>query len=162
RRTVIGVWFIARRLGAPLDRFSIHILDSATFLLSQDLDVQIRRAINVLDELNLQSDRELFNLVGTFKSSISGESIPDPRLAQLGGPIARQIDLDRQAIRILEPGPAAATRTMSISEYVKVVQQIIDNLVLFGSQKEAGDVSKGKRTPRLGFDFTPLTIRVRI
>jgi hypothetical protein len=51
---------------------------------------------------------------------------------------------------------------MSIPEYVKVVQQIIDNLVLFGSKEEAGDVSKGKRTPRLGFDFTPLTIRVRI
>ena len=101
RRTRIAIWLIARRLGAPLDRFSIHFLKGAIFDLSQDVRSVMRRLIDFKDPLKIPSDREILTRKGEFKTTRVSESPADPLLAQLHSPIAREIDLNRHLIQIL-------------------------------------------------------------
>lgn len=51
---------------------------------------------------------------------------------------------------------------MGIPELTKVVADILDNLVLFGTVEEAKKGAPGTRMPRLGFDFIPLKITLPI
>ena len=156
------IWLIARRLGAPLDRFSIHFLKGAIFDLSQDVRAVIRRVLDFKDPLRFSSDNELLKREGEFKTTLISESAADPRLAQLHGPIAREIDLNRHLIQILAPEAPPKDQGMSFGEYAEVVRQILDNFLIFESPEAAAEGSQGKPMPRLGFEFIPLTIKVPI
>jgi outer membrane protein OmpA-like peptidoglycan-associated protein len=161
RRTRIAIWLIARRLGAPLDRFSVHFLRGAIFDLDQKARSLMRRFLNFAEPERFPSDKELLIREGEFNTTRVSDSPADPRFAQLHGAIVRDIDLKRHFIQILEPPARRPDEGMSFGEYADVVRQILDNFIIFDNA-EAARANKGTAMPRLGFEFVPLFIRVPI
>jgi outer membrane protein OmpA-like peptidoglycan-associated protein len=162
RRSRIGIWLVAHRLGAPFDHFSIQVLDGFTYDLAQDLHMDLRRVRGQLGEEQffIGKEEEFRNPIGTFTASDSGQGQPDARQSRLGGASAGEIDLNRQVRSILEPPSATEAGGIGVAELTQIVQQILDNLVLFPGESEMRLGTGGVTTPRLGFVFSPLDIRV--
>lgn len=161
RRTRIAIWLIARRLGAPLDRFSVHFLRGAIFDLDQKARSILRRMLDIRSRDRFPTDKELLIREGEFSTTPFSESPADPRLAQLHGAIVRDIDLRRHVIQILPPQARRQNEGLTFGEYANVVRQILDDFKMFESAEDAVQ-NKGTSMPRLGFEFVPLIIRVPI
>ena len=105
-------------------------------------------------------------VVGGFHATRESLEPADPLLARLSGPTASDIDVFRQFKRIIEPESAAEAqargRALGKAELTAMVKDILDNLVLFGSEEEAKRGAAGTKAPRLGFVFAPLTIHLPI
>lgn len=156
--TRIAIWLVARRLGAPLDRFSVHFIDGAEYDLIQLCHLEHRRIRGELNlPENLGGERELPLFRGGFHVSKPSILPADPGLARFGGAVASDIGLFNQVRRIIDPASADETG-LSLPEFTKEVADILDNLVLFESEEDARANKSGTKTPRLGFDFIPLTI----
>ena len=159
RDTVIAIWLIARRLGAPLDRFSVRFLDGVTYEVMQNNELEHRRVRGDLDQLSgtgaEEHDLALFR--GGFLTMKPSLLPEDPSSARLLGPVASEIVLRNQVHRIVEP-EAATERDLDKEQLKEVVQDILDNLILFETDEEAKANKAGTKMPRLGFDFLPLTI----
>jgi outer membrane protein OmpA-like peptidoglycan-associated protein len=166
RHTTVAIWLIARRRGAPLDRFSVVFLDGSVYEVTQDLNVDIRRKLGELDrpeeDPEGKGEKELYQFVGDFQASETSAGPTDERAAQLGGPAAGEIDLNRQVSRFLEPPAAPEAGGMSLDEYRQVAAQILDNLKLFPSEEAAAQGTGGTVMPRLGFVFGWLEVHVLI
>ena len=154
RHTNVAIWLVARRLGAPLDRFSVHFLDGIIYELTQNFNVDIRRIRGDLvpEDRDVPGVEHEFAIgVGSFQAAETSEFQADPRLAQFGNPVAGEIDLNRHENKILLPGAATKDVGMGIEEYKQVAQQILDDLVVFGSDEEMRQGGKGTDMPRLRF-----------
>ena len=162
RQTSLAFWLMARRRGAPLDRFSVVVIDGFVYDLTQNLNFtfpgrkkgDMRKPMRDVEGLG---ERELVTSVGEFRTSKTSEDSADPRLAQFDVPVASEIDLVRQTNKILEPEAAPQAGDplggMGLLEYGRTMQKILDNLVVF-------DGGKATVMPRLGFVFAPLEIHV--
>ncbi|MEK6336867.1 MAG: DUF4157 domain-containing protein [Acidobacteriota bacterium] len=158
----IAIWLIARRLGAPLDRFSVHFLDGVTYNLLQTCHLEHRRRAGELKKEGVLADfqeQELSVFKGSFLTSKPSELPADPSVAKFTGPIASEINLFNQVRNIVEPD-AATEAGMGIPELTRVVADILDNLVIFKDDEDAKKGVSGTRMPRLGFDFIPLTFTI--
>jgi hypothetical protein len=155
----IAIWLIARRLGAPLDRFSVHFLDGVFYDLIQLVHLEHRRVRGDLEQTTPEPlrEHELPIFLGSFLSSKPSLLPEDPSSARLTGPVASEIGLFNQVHKIAEPRAPQPT-DMDKTELRAVVLDILDNLELFPDDPKAREGKEGTRMPRLGFDFIPLTI----
>jgi outer membrane protein OmpA-like peptidoglycan-associated protein len=162
RRTSVAVWLVARRVGAPLDRFSTIVIDGRTHDVTENFSLDFRRVPGDLLKGSKQQVGEpapagefedaLFS--GSFEAFQTSATPADMRVAQLGGPAVPDIDLTRQVTRILEPRALANDEGMTRTEYTELVQRILDTPEILDQ--------KGQRAaPRLGFVFDDLTITIR-
>lgn len=155
----IAIWLIARRLGAPLDRFSVHFLDGVFYDLTQLVHLEHRRIKGELaqSEPEILRERELPIFVGSFLSSKPSQQQEDPSSARLTGPVASEIGLFNQVREVVEARAPRPT-DMDKTQLRAVVLDILDNLQVFDDVEKARAGKDGRRMPRLGFDFIPLTI----
>lgn len=159
RSTTVAIWLVARRLGAPLDRFSVRFLDGVTYEVMQTLALEHRR---VFGELAQTADpgteeHELALFRGGFITQRPSELPADPSNARFTGPNANHIELLNQVHKIVQP-EAATKADMNKDQLRAVVQEILDNLEVFPDDAHARLNFSGEKMPRLGFDFIPLTI----
>jgi len=161
RRTRLGIWLIARRLDAPLDRFSTHFIQGHSFDLAQSATIFIRRAVDPTQGTGLAGEKEMYGASGTFAASAQATS-PDSRLAQLGGPASGDIDLARQLTQLNAAEPATEEDGMTLQEYQAAIAEILDGLELYPSAKEAAVPKNAAAMPRLGYVFSPLDIGVTV
>lgn len=161
RDTRIAIWLVARRLGAPLDRFSVRFIDGVTYSVMQHLALEHRR---VKGELAQTADpgteeHELPMLVGGFLTSQPSAMPEDFSTARFLGPNANEIRVFNQVRNIVEP-EAATDADMDKEQLRRAVQDILDNIEIFESDEMARLNIREKIQPRLGFDFIPLTIKM--
>ncbi|HIH74599.1 MAG TPA: DUF4157 domain-containing protein [Methanosarcina sp.] len=165
RHTNVAIWLVARRLGAPLDRFNVHFLDGITYDVTQNFDVDIRRVRGSLEmrESDLP-DQEHEHSIGTgyFRVSEKSQDQADSLLAQFDKPVAGEIDLNRHISKILLPEISKSGVGLEIEEFKQVVQQILDNLVVFGSEEGMLKGEESTHMSRLGFVFNDLFVTVPI
>jgi outer membrane protein OmpA-like peptidoglycan-associated protein len=156
----IGIWLAVRRLGAPLDRFSVRFIDGAIYNLTQLVRMEHRR---IFGDIKKEADKtgaeekEIAVFPGSFLGSKVSDLPADPASARLTGPIASEIGLFTQVSNIVE-APAATKKDMGDQELKRVVAEILDNLILFKKEEQAKKDESGFKMPRLGFDYIPLTI----
>lgn len=158
--STIAIWLIARRRGAPLDRFSIHFIDGATYSLTQRGQSENRR---VKGEIKRTADpgteeKELFMITGGFHSVTS----LDPAtidLIQLKGATAADISLQNQVKKVTDADPAPADG-MDDAQLKAAIADILDNLTVFQNSEDAKKGTSGTKMPRLGYDFIPLEITI--
>ncbi|HEX6045677.1 MAG TPA: DUF4157 domain-containing protein [Pyrinomonadaceae bacterium] len=157
----IAIWLIARRLGAPLDRFSVHFLHGVFYDLTQLAHLEHRRVFGELDQTEPQAlrEHELAVVVGSFLSSKPSLPREDPSSARLTGAVASEIGLFNQ-VRDVTKARAPRATDMDKTQLRAVVIEILDNLQVFKDDKTARAGKDGRRMPRLGFDFIPLTIKM--
>ena len=160
RRTSVAIWLVARRMGAPLDRFSVVPIDGRTYDVAQNMNLEFRRIPGDLMEpapTTLEPDRtgerEVLVRRGKFSAVGTSGEPADMRIAQLAGPAAADIDLRRQIMRILQ-APAATEAGLTTGEYIQHVARILDT-------PEILDRAGTRAAPRLGFVFSPLTFTMR-
>jgi hypothetical protein len=161
RRTNVAIWLVARRLDAPLDRFSVVPIDGRTYDLRQNLDLDFRRVRGdmlkpgtpQLDKPLPSGEREDVRLVGAFQAFETSSQPADVRLAQLAGPSGAEVDLRRQIMQILGAPPATESG-LTRGEYIEVVRRILDT-------PEILDPNGQRAARRLGFVFDPLTFSLR-
>jgi outer membrane protein OmpA-like peptidoglycan-associated protein len=167
RHTTVAIWLVARRLGAPLDRFSVHFLDGNIYEITQDVIVDFRRKRGDMQKdprkitEQPEAERELLVFETAFRAGRTSSEAADPRLAQFTKPVAGDIDFLRQAARVVEPsapGQDAITRP----QFEQEAREILDHLVLFGSEADALGGREGVETPRLGFVRNKLDIEVKV
>lgn len=167
----IAIWLVARRRGAPLDRFSVRFIDGVTYDLIQTCHIEhrhvkgelsqpfasgVRRTVNP----ELGGEGEITAFVGGFLSNNKSELPADPSLMRFRGAVASDIGLLNQIKEIVEP--SAPTQGMGKLKLTAVLRDILDNLEVFESVPEAATKTGGKTMRRLGFDFVPLTITLPI
>ncbi len=163
RKTNVGIWLAARRVGAPVDRFSVIPLGGRIFQVIQDLDLEARRVGGDL----LPEDRDspgvehehLFS-TGTFVASETSFEPADFKRAVLLNPAASEIDLTRQVRRFrVHKAPADG---ISETEFKEIVREILDSIQIFGSDEDMKTNTDAKTVARLGFDFTALDISIPV
>ena len=159
----IAMWLVARRLGAPLDRFSVHFIDGRVYEVTQNLRLEHRHARGDLTlPQRLGGEAEIPMFPGSFGVRITSAVAADPRLAQFAGPESSEIDLNRQFMRIIDPPPTTESTGVDFREYAEIVRRILDELVVFPGEAEARAGTAGRVVPRLGFVFSPLMVTVPI
>lgn len=160
--TNVSLWLVARRLGAPLDRFTVRFLDGVGYNLLQLYHLEHRRKLGEIRqpvEPGLE-EKEIPVVLGSFLTSKA--SLPsDPSLARFDRPVASEIDLRNQIHDIAQPRAPRDT-DLGPEQLKQVVQEILDELVVFKDGASARKGSPGIKMPRLGFDFIPLTITLPI
>jgi outer membrane protein OmpA-like peptidoglycan-associated protein len=166
--TRIAIWLIARRRGAPLDRFSIHFIDGVMYDVTQVGHLEHRHAkgamfgpgpggtLQTVDP-SLRGEGEIPAYVGGFLTGKASELPADPSQMRLHGAVSSEVRLTNQVKKIVEPSAPGLT-AMGKAELTAVVTDILDNLEVFADAEDAATKTGGKRTPRLGFDFIPLKI----
>jgi outer membrane protein OmpA-like peptidoglycan-associated protein len=127
---------VARRRGAPLDRFSTHILDGTVFDFLQNVDV-----------VGIEGE-------GVFSSKLSIGS-RDDRMIQLGGPAADEIGLNEKTIIETEPPTREVAGKMDEREFANAVREIANTL----TPKRLGLTHT---TLRIQVRFNPQTGRVAL
>lgn len=159
RNTTIAIWLIARRLGAPLDRFSVRFLDGVTYNVMQTIALEHRRVRGELDQTSGpgREEHELPLFRGGFLTSPPSVMPEDPSSARFLGPNANEIGLRNQVRNIHQP-EAATEADMDHARLKAVVQEILDNIEMFESDEMARFGVSDGIMPRLGFDYIPLTI----
>lgn len=158
QNTRVSLWLVARRLGAPLDRFAIRFFDGVGYDVVQTYHLEHRRIKGDLDmPIGLpNAEAELPVILGNFVTS--AETLPaDPSQARFSTPVASQIPWRNQVHSVTEPRAPRPT-DMGFEELKKAVEEILDNLVLFEDEASARAGQPGTKMPRLGFDFIPLDI----
>lgn len=163
RTTRVAIWLAARRIGAPLDRFSVVFLDGMEYEVSQAFDLDIRRVRPPsLDPASAEAfgDEEHAFGTGTFSARESSPEMPDAQSARLLNPAASEIDLNRQqrAFRF----PKLPAEGLSVLELKEVVREIVDGIQIFGSEEDMRNNTNATTVPRLGFDFSPLDITLTV
>lgn len=164
----IAIWLIARRRGAPLDRFSIRFIDGVMYDLTQICHLEHRHVTGDLSgpgpggtrqtvNLEFGGEGEIAAFVGGFHAGQPSELPADPSLMRFGGAVASDIQLFNQLQKIVEPSAATAA-AMGQQELTKIVADILNNLEVFSSVDNAVKNTGGAKNPRLGFDFIPLRI----
>ena len=155
----IAIWLIARRLGAPLDRFSVHFLHGVFYDLTQLAHLEHRRVFGELDQTKFKTlrEHELAVVVGSFLSSKPSQQQENPSSARLTGAVASEIGLFNQ-VRDVAKARASGPTDMDKTQLRAIVIDILDNLQVFADDEKARAGKDGRRMPRLGFDFIPLTI----
>jgi hypothetical protein len=155
----IAIWLIARRLGAPLDRFSVHFLHGVFYDLTQLAHLEHRRVFGELDQTQFKTlrEHELTVVIGSFLSSKPSQQQENPSSARLTGAVASEIGLFNQVRDVVR---ARASRPTDIdkTQLRAIVIDILDNLQVFENDEKARAGKDGRLMPRLGFDFIPLTI----
>jgi hypothetical protein len=165
RRTDVAIWLVARRRGAPLDRFSVVPIDGRVYKVVQNFDVDIRR---VKGELILEDqpipgvEHEKTIGFGRFHASKTSEESADSGLMRFGNPAAGEIDLSRHSFRFFAPPAPPKTGGMGVKEFQELVGEILDSLVVFDFLDVTSEEAKGIKMERLGFVFTPLTITITL
>ncbi len=159
RETHIAIWLVARRLGAPLDRFSVRFLDGVTYSVIQNLALEHRRVKGELAQTSGPGleERELPLFRGGFLTSQPSLMPEDPASARLLGPNANEIRVFNQ-VRNVVPPDAATETDMDREQLKRAVQNILDNIEIFEDEPMARLGIPEKIQPRLGFDYIPLTI----
>ncbi len=159
RDTTIAIWLIARRLGAPLDRFSVRFLDGVTYNLMQTAWLEHRHVKGELEQTSGRGSEEhdLPLFLGGFLASKPSLLPEDPSSARLLGPNANDISVRTQVRKINEP-EAATEADMDHHQLKAAVQEILDNVEMYESDEMARFGVSDGIMPRLGFDFIPLTI----
>ena len=159
RDTRIAIWLVARRLGAPLDRFSVRFIDGVTYNVTQHLELEHRRVAGELDQTSGpgKEEHELPMLLGGFLTSQPSAIPEDFSTARFLGPNANEIRVPNQVRNIVEP-EAATEADMDRDQLKRAVQDILDNIEIFESDEMAHLGVSKMIQPRLGFDFIPLTI----
>lgn len=156
--THISLWLVARRLGAPLDRFTVRFLDGVGYDLLQQYHLEHRRQrgeIRQPVEPGLE-EKEVPIVLGSFLTS--KETLPsDTALARFTSPVASEIPLRNQIHQISEPRKPRRT-DLTQKQLERVVQEILDDLVVFEGAADAKSGSNPIKMPRLGFDFIKLKI----
>ncbi|MEO7242785.1 MAG: hypothetical protein ABIW85_07705, partial [Variovorax sp.] len=149
----IAVWLVARRLGAPLDRFSVHFIDGVTYSLVQLTHLEHRRKRDPLfegDSKSVSTDKEVVGFNGGFRAGKPSLLPADPSEARFDQPVASDIGWFNQVRQVVDAA-AATPAGMGLPEVSRAAAEILDGLEVDGT-----------RTPRLGFDYIPLTIRLPI
>lgn len=173
RHTRVAIWLVARRLGAPLDRFSALFLDGAVYEVTENLETEILRVrgdmtvdetskAHQLDPNRAAPEREMFRFQGRFRTEETSSSPADFREAQFDTPVASDIDAFRQMQKILDPDVPAKTSGLATSEYESVIREILDNLVVFPTEEDANKGTRGTVMPRLGFVFSRLEVIIKV
>ncbi len=163
RTTRVAIWLAARRIGAPLDRFSVVFLDGIEYEVSQAFDLDIRRVRPPsLDPARTEAffDEEHAFGTGTFSARETSVEMPDPQNARLLNPTASEIDLNRQQRAFRFPKPPADG--LSVPELKEIVREIVDRIQIFGSEEDMRTNTNATTVPRLGFDFSPLDITLTV
>jgi outer membrane protein OmpA-like peptidoglycan-associated protein len=156
--THVSLWLVVRRLGAPLDRFAIRFIDGLGYDVVQTYRLAHRRIKGDLDiPVNVVgAEVEKVVLIGNFVTSATGDP-SDPSLARFTTPVASQIPWRNQVRRVTEP--RQPTRDdLTFLELKEVVEDILDNLVLFDDEASVTQGKPGTEMPRLGFDYIFLDI----
>jgi outer membrane protein OmpA-like peptidoglycan-associated protein len=163
RTTRVAIWLVARRIGAPLDRFSVVFVDGIEYEVSQAFDLDIRRVRPpALDPANSQvfNDEEHAFGTGTFSARETSAEMPDQQDARLLNPAASEIDFNRQRRAFRSPKPSADG--LSVSELKEVIREIVDGIQIFGSEEDMRNNTNATTVPRLGFEFSPLDITLKV
>ena len=160
--THVALWLVVRRLGAPLDRFAIRFLDGLGYDVVQRYRLSHRR---IKGDLDIPvpvpgSEVELPVVTGNFVTSPPGDP-SDPSMARFTNPVASQIPWRNQVAGVTEPRQPDRD-DLSFFELKEVVEDIIDNLVLFEDEASAREGKAGTELPRLGFEFIPLDITLEM
>lgn len=166
--TRIAIWLIARRRGAPLDRFSIHFIDGVMYDVTQIGHFEHRHARGEMfgpgPGTSLQTvppslggEGEISAYVGSFLTGKATELPADPSQMRFHGAVSSDIRLSNQVKKIVGPSVPGPT-AMGRAELIAVVTEILDNLEVFPDAEDAAKKTGGKKVPRLGFDFIPLKI----
>ena len=166
KSTRLAIWLVARRRGAPLDRFSVQFIDGVTYDVVQLGHLEHRHVKGqmfvgsgrreTLDP-ELGGEGEVAAYVGSFLAGNPSELPADPSQMRFHGAVSSDIRLRNQVKKITSPSRPGST-AMGRGELTTVVTDILDNLEVFDSKQEAVDKTGGKKSPRLGFDFIPLRI----
>ncbi|MND92604.1 hypothetical protein D3C80_847680 [compost metagenome] len=164
--TKIAIWLVARRLGGPLDRFTVIPMEGKVYEIAQNIKVDFKRKRGNLDlpENDPLNQGEVENVLidGVFRTIETSDAAADFRLARFGTPTAGNIDLNRQFVSMVGPGKApSGGEGMDLPEYMALIKQIVDTLKVF-TEEEIANNQAGKDMPRLGYVFDTLTITVRI
>lgn len=167
RHTRVAIWLVARRMGAPLDRFSTLVLDGITYDVTQNFGVDIRRVGGDLSKPETAisgGERELAVGEGEFRSTRMSDQPADPRLAKFDGPVASSIDLDRQATRFLSPDDPKSKKSGGLTDkqFEQFVIDILDQLELFRDEPSATEGANPTVMKRLGFIFSDLDVEIPI
>jgi len=159
RHSRIALWLAARRIGAPLDRFSVIFLDGSVYDLSQTIHT---RSKHIRGDLGLNSDTDVFELFGEFQGSEIATDMSDPSQARFAGPVASDISLNNQTRSITAPPVPASGEGMRAAEFTEEVRKILDNLEVFPGIEDAKQGKNGKLVPRLGFVNSELKIHIAV
>lgn len=164
----IAVWLVARRRGAPLDRFSVHFIDGVMYDLTQICHFENRHVKGILSagggirqtvDPSLGGEGEIPVFLGSFHASRPSELPADPSLMRFNGATASDINLINQIQKVINPADATEA-AMGKPELTARVREILDNLDVFDSVQDAVAGTAARKLPRLGFDFIPLTITI--
>ncbi len=156
RSTRIAIWLVARRRGAPLDRFSVHFLDGVMYGLHEEGHTEHHAFESDFDEMD-RTKLQVQRWVGRFGSSTPSLLPEDPSSARFTGPIASEIGLFNQVHNVVKFRDATEG-DMTQKELTEEVRKILDNLVVFEDEAALRRGAPGTRKPRLGYDFIPLMI----
>lgn len=158
QNTHVSLWLVARRLGAPLDRFAIRFFDGLGYDVVQTYHLEHRHIKGDLDMPiglpNAEAERAV--ILGNFVTSAEADP-SDPSLARFTTPVASEIPWRNQVHGVTEPRAPRQT-DLGLAELKKVVEDILDNLIIFEDEASAQAGTPGTKMPRLGFDFIPLDI----
>lgn len=164
RKTTIATWLVARRLAAPLDRYSLHVLAQHEFGLTQTIGLEHRhvRGLGLETPARVGGETELPVFSGTFDTT-QAPMAADLEPVRLLTPVAADIDLRRQTSRILDAAATTETGGVDRPTYANIVRRIFDELVVFDDMEAAtASAAVGQVVPRLGFVFSPLTITIPV